>query len=91
MCQRENGWSLNHESGVVQLKSLASPDVAFRATPQRLQPQIDRIGRLMSKVFDDSSMLILDQHNLQSIEATMFWTGALAFQLRLHAKVKFPQ
>jgi hypothetical protein len=64
MCQRENGWSLNRESGVVQLKSLASPDVAFRATSQRLQPQIDRICRLMSKIFDDSSMLIWDRHNL---------------------------
>jgi hypothetical protein len=29
MCQRENGWSLNRESGVVELKSLALPDVAF--------------------------------------------------------------
>ena len=45
-------------------EKLGPPDVAFRATSRRLQPQIDRIGRLMSKVFDDSSMLIGDRHNL---------------------------
>jgi hypothetical protein len=61
MCRRENGRSSNR---VVELKSLAPPDVAFRATPQRLQPQIDRIGWLMSQVFDDSSMPIWDRHNL---------------------------